>query len=299
MNNILVTGGAGYIGSHTLVELIKNGYDPIVVDNLSNSKMEAVRRVEKITGKKLTFIKADLLDKAALVKIFTDYKFESVINFAGFKAVGESVAKPLEYYNNNLTGMLNLLFVMRDFGVKNIVFSSSATVYGDPEEVPIKESAKTGGTTNPYGSSKLFIEYFLKDLYKADNSFNIAILRYFNPVGAHESGLIGEDPRGIPNNLCPYISKVAIGELPKLRIFGDDYDTPDGTGYRGRVAIHELVIINRELREMISAGATQEELTAAARRNQGMTSLREAALQLVREGETTPEELLKITFYEE
>ena len=240
MNNILVTGGAGYIGSHTLVELIKNGYDPIVVDNLSNSKMEAVRRVEKITGKKLTFIKADLLDKAALVKICTDYKFESVINFAGFKAVGESVAKPLEYYNNNLTGMLNLLFVMRDFGVKNIVFSSSATVYGDPEEVPIKESAKTGGTTNPYGSSKLFIEYFLKDLYKADNSFNIAILRYFNPVGAHESGLIGEDPRGIPNNLCPYISKVAIGELPKLRIFGDDYDTPDGTGVRDYIHVVDL-----------------------------------------------------------
>ena len=240
MNNILVTGGAGYIGSHTLVELIKNGYDPIVVDNLSNSKMEAVRRVEKITGKKLTFIKADLLDKAALVKIFTDYKFESVINFAGFNAVGESVAKPLEYYNNNLTGMLNLLFVMRDFGVKNIVFSSSATVYGDPEEVPIKESAKTGGTTNPYGSSKLFIEYFLKDLYKADNSFNIAILRYFNPVGAHESGLIGEDPRGIPNNLCPYISKVAIGELPKLRIFGDDYDTPDGTGVRDYIHVVDL-----------------------------------------------------------
>lgn len=238
--NILVTGGAGYIGSHTLIELIGSGYDPIVVDNLSNSKLEAVRRVEKITGKKIEFIKADLLDKEALEKIFTGYKFESVINFAGFKAVGESVAKPLEYYNNNLTGMLNLLFAMRDHGVRNIVFSSSATVYGDPESVPIKETAKTGGTTNPYGSSKFFIEYFLKDLYKADNSFNIAILRYFNPVGAHESGLIGEDPRGIPNNLVPYIAKVAIGELPRLRVFGNDYDTPDGTGVRDYIHVVDL-----------------------------------------------------------
>ena len=240
MKKILVTGGAGYIGSHTLIQLIKNGYDPIVVDNLYNSKMEAVRRVEKITGHKIEFIKADLLDKDALVEIFKTHEFESVINFAGFKAVGESVAKPLEYYNNNLTGMLNLLFVMRDFGVKNVVFSSSATVYGDPATVPIKEDFPTGGTTNPYGTSKLFIEQFLKDLYKADNSFNIAILRYFNPVGAHESGLIGEDPKGIPNNLCPYITKVAIGELPKLRIFGNDYDTPDGTGVRDFIHVVDL-----------------------------------------------------------
>lgn len=240
MKKILVTGGAGYIGSHTLIELIKNGYDPIVVDNLYNSKMEAVRRVEKITGQKIEFIKADLLDKPALEEIFKTHKFESVINFAGFKAVGESVAKPLEYYNNNLTGMLNLLFVMRDYGVRNVVFSSSATVYGDPATVPIKESFPTGGTTNPYGTSKLFIEQFLKDLYKADNSFNIAVLRYFNPVGAHSSGMIGEDPKGIPNNLCPYITKVAIGELPKLRIFGNDYDTPDGTGVRDYIHVVDL-----------------------------------------------------------
>ena len=237
---ILVTGGAGYIGSHTLVELINSGYDPIVVDNLSNSKREAVKRVEKITGKSIEFIKADLLDIEALREIFKTHKFESVINFAGFKAVGESVAKPLEYYNNNLTGMLNLLFVMREFNVKNVVFSSSATVYGDPASVPIKESFPTGGTTNPYGSSKLFIEQFLKDLYKADNSFNIAILRYFNPVGAHPSGLIGEDPKGIPNNLCPYITKVAIGELPKLRVFGNDYNTPDGTGVRDFIHVVDL-----------------------------------------------------------
>lgn len=240
MKKILVTGGAGYIGSHTLIELINSGYDPIVVDNLYNSKEEAVKRVEKITGKKIEFIKADLLDKDALTEIFKTHTFESVINFAGYKAVGESVAKPLEYYNNNLTGMLNLLFVMRDFGVKNVVFSSSATVYGDPQSVPIKEDFPTGGTTNPYGTSKLFIEQFLKDLYKADNSFNIAILRYFNPVGAHESGLIGEDPKGIPNNLCPYITKVAIGELPKLRIFGNDYNTPDGTGVRDFIHVVDL-----------------------------------------------------------
>lgn len=240
MKNILVTGGAGYIGSHTCIELIKNGYNPIVVDNLYNSKKVAVKRVEQITGHKITFIKADLLDQDALEKIFSEYEFESVINFAGYKAVGESVAKPLEYYNNNLTGMLNLLFAMRKHGVKNVVFSSSATVYGDPEYVPIKESARTGGTTNPYGTSKLFIEQFLKDLYKADPSFNIGVLRYFNPVGAHESGLIGEDPKGIPNNLCPYITKVAIGELPKLRIFGSDYDTHDGTGVRDFIHVVDL-----------------------------------------------------------
>ncbi len=240
MKNVLVTGGAGYIGSHTCIELIKNGYNPIVVDNLYNSKKVAVDRVEQITGKKIKFIKADLLDVDALEKIFSENKFDSVINFAGYKAVGESVAKPLEYYNNNLTGMLNLLFAMRKYNVKNIVFSSSATVYGDPEVVPIKESSKTGGTTNPYGTSKLFIEQFLKDLYKADPSFNIGILRYFNPIGAHESGLIGEDPKGIPNNLAPYITKVAIGELPKLRVFGNDYDTPDGTGVRDYIHVVDL-----------------------------------------------------------
>jgi len=236
---VLVTGGAGYIGSHTLIELISSGYEPVVVDNLSNSKFEAIKRVEKITGKTIKFYKADILDKDALRTIFKENNINSVINFAGFKAVGESVAKPLEYYHNNITGMLVLLEVMREFNVKNIVFSSSATVYGNPKTVPINESFPLS-TTNPYGSTKLFIEYILKDLYKADNTFNIAILRYFNPVGAHESGLIGEDPKGIPNNLSPYITKVAIGELPKLRIFGGDYDTADGTGVRDYIHVVDL-----------------------------------------------------------
>lgn len=238
---ILVTGGAGYIGSHTTIELMKNGYEVIIVDNLSNSKEEAVKRVEKITGKKIKFYKEDVRDKDALRRIFAADKIDAVINFAGLKAVGESVAKPLEYYENNIMGMLAILDVMREFDVKNIVFSSSATVYGDPATVPIKEDFPLS-TTNPYGSTKLFIEYMLKDLYKADNSFNIAILRYFNPVGAHESGLIGEDPNGIPNNLCPYITKVAIGKLPFVRVFGNDYDTPDGTGVRDYIHINDLAV---------------------------------------------------------
>jgi len=236
---VLVTGGAGFIGSHTLIELISAGYEPIVVDNLSNSKYTSIERVEKITGKKIKFYKVDILDKTALTQVFKENDFESVINFAGFKAVGESVVKPLEYYHNNITGILVLLEVMKEFNVKNIVFSSSATVYGNPKTVPINEDFPLS-TTNPYGSTKLFIEYILKDLYKADNSFNIAILRYFNPVGAHKSGLIGEDPKGIPNNLAPYITKVAIGELPKLRIFGGDYNTPDGTGVRDYIHVVDL-----------------------------------------------------------
>jgi UDP-glucose 4-epimerase len=236
---VLVTGGAGFIGSHTLIELISAGYEPIVVDNLSNSKYTAIERVEKITGKQIKFYKVDILNKIELTEIFKENKFDSVINFAGFKAVGESVIKPLEYYHNNITGILVLLEVMREFNVKNIVFSSSATVYGNPKTVPIVEDFPLS-TTNPYGSTKLFIEYILKDLYKADNSFNIAILRYFNPVGAHESGLIGEDPKGIPNNLAPFITKVAIGELPKLKIFGGDYETPDGTGVRDYIHVVDL-----------------------------------------------------------
>lgn len=239
MKNILVTGGAGYIGSHTCIELIKAGYGVVVVDNLVNSKYEAIRRVEKIVGQPIKFYENDILDAAALDKIFTENKIDAVINFAGLKAVGESVEKPLEYYHNNITGMLVLLEVMRAHGCKNIVFSSSATVYGNPHAVPIKEDFPLSAT-NPYGRTKLFIEDILRDLYKADKSFNIAILRYFNPVGAHESGLIGEDPNGIPNNLCPYITKVAVGKLAKVRVFGNDYPTPDGTGVRDYIHVVDL-----------------------------------------------------------
>ena len=239
MKNILVTGGAGYIGSHTTIELLAAGYDVVIADNLSNSKTEAVRRIERISGKKVKFYKTDICDRAALSAIFDENKVDAVINFAGLKAVGESVAKPVEYYYNNITGMLVLLDVMRAHGCKNLVFSSSATVYGNPHTVPIKEDFPLS-TTNPYGSTKLFIEYILKDVYKADKDFNIAILRYFNPVGAHESGLIGEDPNDIPNNLCPYITKVIVGKLPVVRVFGNDYDTPDGTGVRDYIHINDL-----------------------------------------------------------
>ena len=239
MKTILVTGGAGYIGSHTSIELIQAGYDIVVVDNLSNSKTEAVKRVETIVGKKINFYKADVCDKDAMRKIFSAHKIDAVINFAGFKAVGESVYKPLEYYENNIYGMLALLDVMREFNVKNLAFSSSATVYGNPHTVPITEDFPLS-TTNPYGSTKLFIEYILKDLAKADKEFNIAILRYFNPVGAHPCGLIGEDPNGIPNNLCPYITKVAAGKLEKVNVFGADYDTPDGTGVRDFIHVVDL-----------------------------------------------------------
>ncbi|HBF44561.1 MAG TPA: UDP-glucose 4-epimerase GalE [Clostridiales bacterium] len=241
MATILVPGGAGYIGTHTVVELTNAGYDVIVVDNLFNSKEEAIKRVEKITGKKITFYKVDVLDKDAMRKIFSAHKIDAVINFAGYKAVGESCAKPIEYYHNNIGGMIALIEVMREFNCKNIVFSSSATVYGNPATVPITEDFPLS-TNSPYGSTKLFIEYILKDLYKADNSFNIAILRYFNPIGAHESGLIGEDPNGIPNNLCPYITQVAIGKRPYLNVFGNDYDTPDGTCVRDYIHVVDLAI---------------------------------------------------------
>ncbi len=237
--NVLVTGGAGYIGSHTMVELLNAGHEVVCIDNFMNSKMEAVNRVEKITGKKVKFYEGDIRDREILDKIFNENKIDSVINFAGLKAVGESCAKPLEYYENNIEGLLILAFAMRDHNVKNLVFSSSATVYGKPKSVPIKEDFPLS-TSNPYGSTKLFIEYILKDLYASDNSFNIAILRYFNPVGAHESGMIGEDPKGIPNNLCPYITQVAVGKRKELGVFGDDYNTHDGTGVRDYIHVVDL-----------------------------------------------------------
>ena len=239
--SILVSGGAGYIGSHTCVELLEAGYDIVVVDNLCNASEEAVRRVEQITGKTVPFVKADLCDPAATEALFAQYPdIDAVMHFAGLKAVGESVRKPLEYYTNNLVSTLVLLNVMRDHGVKNFVFSSSATVYGDPASVPIREDFPTGGTTNPYGTTKLFIERILTDYCKADPTLNVALLRYFNPIGAHESGLIGEDPNGIPNNLVPYIAQVAVGKLEKLHVYGDDYPTPDGTGVRDYIHVVDL-----------------------------------------------------------
>lgn len=237
---ILVTGGAGYIGSHTCVELLGNGYEVVVYDNLSNSCEESIERVKRITGKDITFIKGDILDEKLLTKVFKDNRFDCVINFAGLKAVGESMKKPLEYYYVNMAGAMTLLNVMRKNGCFNFIFSSSATVYGDPASVPVDETFPTGGTTNPYGTSKLFIERILKDLYNADNRFNIALLRYFNPIGAHPSGLIGEDPNGIPNNLAPYITQVMVGKREKLTVFGDDYPTPDGTCIRDYIHVCDL-----------------------------------------------------------
>ena len=237
---ILVTGGAGYIGSHTCVELLNEGFEVVVIDNFSNSKSSSLDAIKKITGKNFKFYEIDYLDKDALNKVFEENKIDAVINFAGFKAVGESVQKPIEYYTNNISGALNLLDVMRKHNVKKFVFSSSATVYGNPEKIPLTEDCKIGGTTNPYGTSKLFIEQILKDIYVSDKSWDIIILRYFNPVGAHESGLIGEDPKGIPNNLMPYIAKVATKELKELSVFGNDYNTPDGTGVRDYIHVVDL-----------------------------------------------------------
>ncbi|MBP1756386.1 MAG: galE [Firmicutes bacterium] len=236
---ILVTGGAGYIASHTNLELLQAGYEVVVADNLSNSSMESIHRVEKLTGKKITFYEADILDKERLSNIFVQEGIHSVIHFAGLKAVGESCAIPLKYFRNNLSGTITLLEVMQEYNVKNLVFSSSATVYGDPEKVPVTEDMPLSAT-NPYGRTKLMIEEMLRDLYRSDASWNIAILRYFNPIGAHESGEIGEDPNGIPNNLVPYVAKVAIGELEKVNVFGDDYDTPDGTGIRDYIHVVDL-----------------------------------------------------------
>lgn len=238
---VLVTGGAGYIASHTNLELLNSGYEVVAIDNLSNSCKESIYRVEKLTGKKIKFYENDILDKEALIKIFEEEKIDAVIHFAGLKAVGESCRIPLQYYKNNVTGTVNLLEVMEMYNVKNLVFSSSATVYGDPKTVPITEDFPLSAT-NPYGRTKLMIEEILRDLHAADNEWNIAILRYFNPIGAHESGEIGEDPNGIPNNLVPYIAKVAMGILDKINVFGNDYDTPDGTGVRDYIHVVDLAI---------------------------------------------------------
>ena len=239
---ILVTGATGYIGSHTCVELLNNNYEVIGLDNFSNSKKEVLDKIKEITGKCIKFYEGDMIDRNILEKIFSENEIDAVIDFAAYKAVGESVKKPIEYYTNNVSTVLVLLDVMKKYNCKNLVFSSSATVYGDPEIIPITEECKTGGTTNPYGTSKLFVEQILKDLYKSDNEWNIVILRYFNPIGAHESGLIGEEPNGIPANLMPYISKVASGKLECLSIFGNDYDTKDGTGVRDYIHVVDLAI---------------------------------------------------------
>ena len=237
---ILLPGGAGYIGSHTAVELLKAGKEIVIIDNFSNSKPEVLDKIKQITGKEFKFYELDYLDREKLEKVFEENKIEAVLNFAGYKAVGESVQKPIEYYTNNISGCLVLLDVMRKYGVKKFIFSSSATVYGDPKKVPITEESKTGGTTNPYGTTKLFIEQILKDIYASDNTWDICILRYFNPVGAHESGLIGEEPKGIPNNLMPYVVRVASGQLKELSVFGNDYNTPDGTGVRDYIHVVDL-----------------------------------------------------------
>ena len=240
MKKILVTGGAGYIGSHTCVELLNAGYEVVVVDNLYNANRVALERVEKITNKKVQFYKVDILDKEALSKVFEENEIDAVIHFAGYKAVGESVKKPIEYYHNNMTGTLVLCDVMRTYGVKNIVFSSSATVYGDPAQIPITEDCPKGQPTNPYGWTKSMLEQVLTDIHTSDPEWNVILLRYFNPIGAHKSGMIGEDPKGIPNNLVPYVAQVAVGKRPCLGVFGNDYDTPDGTGVRDYIHVVDL-----------------------------------------------------------
>lgn len=242
MQTILVTGGAGFIGSHTCVELLDAGFGVVVVDNLCNSSKESLKRVEKLTGKKIKFYETDINDRAGLQKVFDENEISSVIHFAGLKAVGESVAKPWEYYENNIGGTLTLVDVMKKNGVKNIIFSSSATVYGNPAIIPITEDCPKGQCTNPYGWTKSMLEQILSDIQRADNEWNVILLRYFNPIGAHKSGMLGENPNGIPNNLMPYITQVAVGKLEKLGVFGDDYDTPDGTGVRDYIHVVDLAI---------------------------------------------------------
>lgn len=240
MSKILVTGGAGYIGSHTTLALLQSGFDVLVIDNLCNSSVESLRRVEQIAGRAPVFVEGDICDAALLRRLFAEHSIEAVLHFAGLKAVGESVAQPLRYYDNNVHGSQVLLQACADAGVFNFVFSSSATVYGEPAQMPISEACSVGQPTNPYGRSKLMVEDILRDLAVSDPRWRIAILRYFNPVGAHESGLIGEDPNGIPNNLLPYIAQVAVGKLPELAVFGNDYPTPDGTGVRDYIHVVDL-----------------------------------------------------------
>ena len=256
MKTTLVTGGAGYIGSHTLIELINNNFEVVVIDNLANSSRESLRRVEQITGHEIPFIEADVRDQSALDDIFTTYDIDSVIHFAGLKAVGESVAKPLEYYDNNLVSTLALLEAMREHNVKQLVFSSSATVYGSPSELPLRETSTVGvGLTNPYGKTKYMIEQIIQDYCTADPAFEATILRYFNPIGAHQSGQIGEDPNGIPNNLLPYVAQVAVGKLQSVGVFGNDYDTPDGTGVRDYIHVVDLARGHVAALQHMKAGA--------------------------------------------
>ena len=257
MKTTLVTGGAGYIGSHTLIELINNNFEVVVIDNLANSSRESLRRVEQITGHEIPFIEADVRDQSALSDIFTTYDIDSVIHFAGLKAVGESVAKPLEYYDNNLVSTLALLEAMRKHSVNQLVFSSSATVYGSPSELPLRETSTVGvGLTNPYGKTKYMIEQIIQDYCAADPAFEATILRYFNPIGAHKSGQIGEDPNGIPNNLLPYVAQVAVGKLQSVGVFGDDYDTPDGTGVRDYIHVVDLARGHVAALQHMKAGAS-------------------------------------------
>ena len=257
MKTTLVTGGAGYIGSHTLIELINNNFEVVVIDNLANSSRESLRRVEQITGHEIPFIEADVRDQSVLDDIFTTYSIDSVIHFAGLKAVGESVAKPLEYYDNNLVSTLALLEAMRKHSVKQLVFSSSATVYGSPSELPLRETSTVGvGLTNPYGKTKYMIEQIIQDYCAADLTFEATILRYFNPIGAHQSGQIGEDPNGIPNNLLPYVAQVAVGKLQSVGVFGNDYDTPDGTGVRDYIHVVDLARGHVAALQHMKAGAS-------------------------------------------
>jgi len=256
MKTTLVTGGAGYIGSHTLIELINNNFEVVVIDNLANSSRESLRRVEQITEHEIPFIEADVRDQSVLDDIFTTYSIDSVIHFAGLKAVGESVAKPLEYYDNNLVSTLALLEAMRKYSVKQLVFSSSATVYGSPSELPLRETSTVGvGLTNPYGKTKYMIEQIIQDYCAADPTFEATILRYFNPIGAHQSGQIGEDPNGIPNNLLPYVAQVAVGKLQSVGVFGDNYDTPDGTGVRDYIHVVDLARGHVAALQHMKAGA--------------------------------------------
>ena len=257
MKTILVTGGAGYIGSHTLIELINNNFEVVVIDNLANSSRESLRCVEQITGHEIPFIEADVRDQSALDDIFTTYDIDSVIHFAGLKAVGESVAKPLEYYDNNLVSTMTLLEAMREHNVKQLVFSSSATVYGSPSELPLRETSTVGvGLTNPYGKTKYMIEQIIQDYCAADPAFEATILRYFNPIGAHQSGQIGEDPNGIPNNLLPYVAQVAVGKLQSVGVLGNDYDTPDGTGIRDYIHVVDLARGHVAALQHMKAGAS-------------------------------------------